>query len=198
MVAELERDGHLDDPRLKRAFLQVRRHEFLPRGARHLAYGVEPIDALEDQTMTCPGFVAQMTSLLEVSPGDRVLDVGTGTGYQAAILAAMGCRVPGVEVRPAPHALATENLARAGFPDLEVRLGDGALGLEGAAPFDAILVTAAPARVPPRLLAQLSPEGRLVLPVGDAHHQELLVLERTAWGETRRRSVTEVAFVPLR
>ena len=190
MVAELERDGRLHDPALRRAFLRVRRHEFLPRAQRHLAYGVDAVEVLDEQTMTCPGFIAQMTELLEVTPGARVLDVGTGTGYQAAILARMGCSVTGIEVRASMHALALENLARAGLGEVDVRLGDGA-------PFDAILLACTPREIPAALLDQLAPGGRLVAPEGDHERIQSLVRLRKTPGGIQREEVRAAWFVPM-
>lgn len=195
MVAELEREGRLRDPRLREALLAVPRHEFLPLAVRHLAYEGGAVDVLDGQTMTCPGFVAQMTELLEVGPGARVLDIGTGTGYQAAVLAHMGCEVVGVEVRASMVALARRNLSR--FPGVEVFHGDGALGAPAYAPFDAIVLACTPREIPGALIEQLAPGGRLVAPEGDHERIQTLVRLRKTGAGVTREEVRAAWFVPM-
>lgn len=186
----------IHDPNVIRAMSTVPRHRFVPRDLQAAAYLDRPLPLDRGQTISQPYIVALMAELGRINPGDRVLDVGTGSGYQAAVLAEMGAEVWSIELLPELTAQARQHLTEAGYT-VQLRTADGKEGWPEAAPFDAILVAAAAARVPPRLLEQLRPGGRLVLPVGDDLHQELLVLERTSWGEFRRQSVTEVRFVPL-
>ncbi|HHO52385.1 MAG TPA: protein-L-isoaspartate(D-aspartate) O-methyltransferase [Deltaproteobacteria bacterium] len=186
----------IHDPDVIRAMSSTPRHRFVPQRLRHAAYQDRPLPLDPEQTISQPYIVALMAELGRVSPGDRVLDVGTGSGYQAAVLANLGAQVWSIERLPELLETAAAHLAELELP-VQLRAGDGKEGWPEAAPFDAILVAAAAAQVPPRLLEQLGPEGRLVVPIGDENHQELLVLERTPWGELRRQSVTEVRFVPL-
>ncbi|MEQ1503183.1 MAG: protein-L-isoaspartate(D-aspartate) O-methyltransferase [Myxococcota bacterium] len=179
------------------AMRAVPRHRFVPAALARSAYADAPLPIGDDQTISQPYVVAWIAELGRVGPGKRVLDVGTGSGYQAAVLAALGAEVYSIERIPALLARARETLVEAGFPQVQLRLGDGRLGWPEAAPFDAILVAAATDQVPPAWLDQLAPEGRLVLPLGTRDHQELVVLERTAWGTTRRTTHGGVAFVPL-
>ncbi len=180
------------------AMLVVPREVFLDEGQRRLAYADEalPIDA--GQTISQPYIVGRMTELLGVGPGDRVLEIGTGSGYQAAVLAAMGCQVLTIERHAALAEVARERLRSLGFDDLvEVRIGDGSLGAPDGAPWRGILVTAAAPSIPDALREQLDPGGgRLVLPVGRRMHQELIVVTRRDddWLE---ESDGPVAFVPL-
>jgi protein-L-isoaspartate(D-aspartate) O-methyltransferase len=141
--------------------------------------------------------VALMAELARVGPGKKVLDVGTGSGYQAAVLDEIGATVCSIERIPALYERARPVLAETGHSTVRLRCGDGKEGWPEEAPFDAILVAAATPHVPPALITQLAEGGRLVLPVGSADLQELLVLERTEWGTVRRRTVSGVAFVPL-
>jgi protein-L-isoaspartate(D-aspartate) O-methyltransferase len=142
--------------------------------------------------------VALMTELADVEPGDRVLEVGTGCGYQAAVLAELASRVYTIETVPRLAAEARDRLARLGYANVEVREGDGWAGWPDKSPFDAILVTAAARDVPPPLVAQLAPGGKLVLPVGDTpFSQHLMLVEKDAEGNVKERGVLPVAFVPL-
>lgn len=191
----IERRG-VQDPEVLRALRAVPRHRFVPDDLQHEAYRDWPLPIGQGQTISQPYVVALMAELARVGPGSRVLDVGTGSGYQAAVLAEIGADVWSIERLPELCARAGERLAELGYR-VRLRTGDGKLGWPEEAPFDAILVAAAAVEVPPALLEQLAPGGRLVIPVGDADRQELLLLERTEWGGVRRRSVTEVLFVPL-
>lgn len=192
LVARLWRDGRLGTPRRAWAFASVPRHRFAPGHPPEAAWSVDALPTVDGQTLTCPTFVALMTQLADVRPGARVLEVGTGTGYQAAILRALGARVTTVEVRPSLAAM-----ARANLPDVDVRVGDGALGAPDAAPFDAILLGCAPERIPHALLDQLRVGGRLVAPEGGEHVlQQLVVIERTPDGWARE-VVRAAWFVPM-
>jgi protein-L-isoaspartate(D-aspartate) O-methyltransferase len=175
------------------------RHLFVPADLQTVAYANNPLPIGHGQTISQPYIVALMTGLLETSPGDTVLEVGTGSGYQAAVLAEMGVVVHSIEIVPALARRARRDLAVAGYADrVTVHEGDGYAGLPDLAPFDGVIVTAAPDHVPAPLLAQLAPGGRLVIPVGaSGGHQDLLVVTRDEDGAVRRERVTGVRFVPL-
>lgn len=185
----------ISDPRVLAAMRSVPRHEFVPEHLRAQAYEDRPLPIGEDQTISQPFVVAAMTDLARVEPTARVLEVGTGSGYQAAVLATLAAEVYTIEIIPGLAARAEQTLRRLGFDNIVFRVGDGHAGWPEAAPFDAIVVTAAPAEVPQALLDQLAVGGRLVIPVGDAD-QELLEITRSPTG-FRRRSVFPVRFVPM-
>jgi protein-L-isoaspartate(D-aspartate) O-methyltransferase len=185
------------DEAVLEAMRAVPRHRFVPPDLRDRAYEDLPLEIGEEQTISQPYIVALMAELARVGPGTRVLDVGTGSGYQAAVLAETGAEVWSIERIPALLERATATLAENGYSRVHLKLGDGKEGWPEHAPFDAILVAAATAHVPPALVDQLAEGGRLVLPVGGVDVQELLVLEKTEWGSIRRRTVGGVAFVPL-
>ncbi|MDF1553787.1 MAG: protein-L-isoaspartate(D-aspartate) O-methyltransferase [Deferrisomatales bacterium] len=177
---------------------RVRRHEFVPRELRDRAYQNRPLPIGYGQTISQPYIVALMTDLLRVGPGDRVLELGTGSGYQAAVLAELGCRVFTVEIVPALHEAATGRLARLGYDQVRTRQGDGYHGWAEHGPFDAIVVTAAASHVPPPLVEQLKPGGRMVIPLGNPFlTQQLSVVEKDAAGAVRTRQFLPVVFVPL-
>jgi len=187
------------DPTTLAAMRAVPRHEFVPPGRRDDAYVDFPLPIGHGATISQPYIVALMTELARPAAGTRVLEIGTGSGYQAAVLAHIGCRVWTIEIEPALADAARERLARLGYGGVEVRTGDGWPGWPEAGPFDAILVTAAAERVPPALLEQLAPGGRLIIPVDiPAGHQDLMVIEKAPDGSTRERRVIPVRFVPLR
>jgi len=174
---------------------RVPRHEFMPENVRPLAYYDRPVPIGLGQTISQPYIVALMTELAAVGRGSRVLEIGTGSGYQAAVLAELGTDVYSIEILAPLRERAVEILARLGYGQVKTRVGDGYLGWPEAAPFDAIIVTAAPARVPDPLKQQLKVGGRLVLPVGKVD-QELEVITRTAVGFSER-NVIPVRFVPM-
>ena len=182
-------------PLVLKAMREVPRHLFVPEALRAHAYENRPLPVGEHQTISQPYIVALMTELAHVQPGEKVLEVGTGSGYQAAILAHMGARVHTVEIIPALAHRARKTLDSLGYRNIEYRVGDGYRGWPEAAPFGAILVTAAPDHVPPRLVDQLDVGGRLVIPVG-ASVQKLMVITRTAEG-TRSEEIIPVRFVPM-
>ncbi len=185
-------------PRVVEALREVPREEFVPADMRGLAYANHPLSIGHQQTISQPYIVALMTEVLDLEPDHVVLEVGTGSGYQAAVLARLAARVYSVETIPELHHAAAERLARLGYGNVACRLGDGALGWEEHAPFDAIIVTAAANAIPPALVRQLRPGGRMVIPVGASWFgQELLLVTREADGPTRVRSLLGVAFVPL-
>ena len=186
------------DERVMAAMAAVPREQFVLPAYRHLAYQNTPLPIAAGQTISQPLIVALMTHLLDPQPEDVVLEVGTGSGYQAAVLAGLVSRVYSVEI---VEELATEAagvLARLGYDNVSVRAGDGYAGWPEHAPFDGIIVTAAAEEIPPPLLQQLKPGGKLVIPVGEEHgYQELLLVEVGDNGEVRERSMLPVRFVPL-
>ena len=177
------------------AMRKVPRHEFMPESVRLLAYDDRPVPIGLGQTISQPYIVALMTELAAVGRGSRVLEIGTGSGYQAAVLAELGADVYSIEILAPLRDRAGEILARLGYAQVKTRVGDGYLGWPEAAPFDAIIVTAAPPRVPEPLKQQLKVGGRLVLPVG-RFDQELEVITRTAVSFSEK-SVIPVRFVPM-
>jgi protein-L-isoaspartate(D-aspartate) O-methyltransferase len=195
MVAQQMQARGVREPRLLDALRRVPRHLFVPPEVRHRAYTDEPLPIGAGQTISQPYIVAAMTELLAPQPGEKVLEVGTGSGYQAAVLAELGAHVYTIEIVPELAEMARRHLAEVGYRDVVVITGDGYRGLPEQAPFDGILVTAAPDHVPPALLEQLRVGGRLVIPVGRAR-QFLRLLERTEAGVSER-SVFEVRFVPM-
>ncbi len=207
MVAEVERDcarlgdvlgrRHLD-PAVRDALLDVPRHVFIPPEFGRVAYVNNALPIGHDQTISQPTIVALMTDLLRVGPGDTVLEVGTGSGYQAAVLARVCAHVHTIEiVRPLARS-ARARLARLGYDNVTVYEGDGWRGVPEHAPYAGIIVTAAPDRVPRALLDQLAPGGRLVLPVGPVGGvQEMVVVSKSADGSLSSREVLPVRFVPL-
>jgi protein-L-isoaspartate(D-aspartate) O-methyltransferase len=197
MVERQLRDRGVRDERVLAAMATVPRERFVPERDRRAAYADAALPIEAGQTISQPYMVARMTELLRVGPGDRVLDVGTGSGYQAAVLAALGCRVTSIERQPDLVEPARRRLAELGFGDaVEIRLGDGSLGDVAGAPWDGIIVAAAAPAVPGPLREQLGDRRRLVIPVGSRSHQELIVVERRGdeWIET---SDGAVVFVPL-
>ena len=186
------------DGRVLDAMRRVPRHEFVPPAERDQAYDDRPLPIGHGQTISQPYIVALMTDLLAVEPGDAVFELGTGSGYQAAVLAALGARVHTVEIVAPLAEAAAERLARLGYSGVAPRAGDGYDGWPERAPFDGIVVTAAATHVPPPLVQQLRPGGRMVIPVGPAFMvQQLLLVEKDADGTVRTRALLPVAFVPL-
>ena len=185
-------------PRVMAALAAVPRHEFVPAEERISAYLDIPLPIGHGQTISQPYIVALMTDLLELEPGAKVLEVGAGSGYQAAVLAQLVQEVHTVEIVSALARACRERLARLGIANVTVHEGDGAAGLPDEAPFEAIMVTAAARRVPPALVEQLKPGGRMAIPLGEPWStQELVLLEKKARGETDMRPVLPVRFVPL-
>jgi protein-L-isoaspartate(D-aspartate) O-methyltransferase len=183
------------DPRVLAAMRKVPRHVFVPEGQAASAYDDRPLPIGSDQTISQPYVVAFMTEQLRLTGKEKVLEIGTGSGYQTAILAELAAKVYSIEIRPELAKAAAERLEKLGIRNVEVRAADGYRGWPEEAPFDGILVTAAPERVPPPLLEQLSATGRMVIPVG-AFYQELKVIERQGGGYTEE-SVLPVRFVPF-
>jgi len=186
-------------PEVMRALESVPRHEFVPSGLVARAYENRPLPIGHGQTISQPYIVALMTDLLDSGPGRVVLEVGTGSGYQAAVLAELGARVYSVEIIPPLAESAHRRLDRLGYRDVAVKLGDGYYGWPEHAPFDAIIVTAAAGHVPPPLVEQLAPGARMVIPVGPRFAvQHLLLIEKGhEEGEIFTRNILPVRFVPL-
>lgn len=179
------------------AMLHVPRHAFVPAGLRPAAYDDGPLPIGYGQTISQPYIVAFMTEAIDPRPGDRVLEVGAGCGYQTAVLAELAGEVFALEIVPALAAEAADRLQALGCRNAQVRLGDGWRGLPDHAPFDAILIACAPDRIPEALLDQLKPGGRMVLPVGrQSGNQELVLIEKTPSG-LRRQTLLPVRFVPM-
>lgn len=185
------------EPRVLEAMRRVPRERFVPDANRALAYGDHPLPIGHGQTISQPFIVAFMTDLLNVQPGLRVLEVGTGCGYQAAVLAALGASVETIEIVPELAEAARRTLAALGYDEVIVHVRDGHAGLPERAPFDRIIVTAAPDRVPEALVEQLAPGGRLLIPVGGPLDQHLLLIDKDAAGRVSERRTLAVAFVPL-
>lgn len=186
------------DPRVMAVLSRVPRHEFVPDSQKRYAYENRPLPIGYGQTISQPYIVALMTDLAKVGPQAKALEVGTGSGYQAAILAELAQRVYTIEIIPELADEARQRLRRLGFDRVEIRQGDGYYGWEEAAPFDLILVTAAASHVPPPLIRQLKPGGRMVIPVGGRFQvQQLLLVEKTLEGEVHTRQILPVRFVPL-
>jgi protein-L-isoaspartate(D-aspartate) O-methyltransferase len=180
------------------ALNSVERHRFVPASEVANAYENRPLRIGHGQTISQPYIVALMTDLLEPEPGDVVLEIGTGSGYQAAVLARLVRRVYSIEIIEALQQQATARLQRLGYDNVVTRLGDGYFGWSEQAPFDAIIVTAAASHVPPPLIEQLKPGARMVIPVGGRFAtQYLLLLEKNDEGEILTRQIAAVRFVPL-
>ncbi|MDH3336303.1 MAG: protein-L-isoaspartate(D-aspartate) O-methyltransferase [Gammaproteobacteria bacterium] len=176
----------------------VERHEFVPSSEKRLAYENRPLPIGHGQTISQPYIVALMTDLIEPDAGDIVLEIGTGSAYQAAILAELVEHVYTIEIVAPLFQSASERLKRLGYDNVTTRLGDGYFGWEKHAPFDAIVVTAAASHVPPPLINQLRPGGRMVIPVGGRFMtQQLLLIEKTEQDEIITKQIAAVRFVPL-
>ncbi len=206
MVEELQRYAQFADDteeaRISGAVMTslntVKRHELVPQPERRFAYENRPLPSGYGQTISQPYIVALMTELVEPDADDVVLEVGTGSGYQAAVLAELVDHVYSIEIIEALATRAKSDLARLGYKNITTRLGDGYYGWEEHGPFDAIVVTAAASHVPPPLIEQLKPGGRMVIPVGGRFMtQTLLLLEKTEKGEIITRQFGAVRFVPL-
>ncbi len=207
MVQEIEADVratslYIDtdalNPRVMKVMGKVPRHEFVPPEHRSRAYENRPLPIGHGQTISQPYIVALMTDLLRLRPGARVLEVGTGSGYQAAVLGELVADVYTIEIIEALGEQAGRRLQRLGYEGVRVRLGDGYYGWQEHAPFDAIVVTAAASHIPPPLVEQLKPGGRMVIPVGGRFQvQQLTLITKDPDGRTRTRQILPVRFVPL-
>lgn len=196
MVSSQLRARGIADPRVLRAMAQVPRHLFVPSGEKPEAYADSPLPIGHGQTISQPYIVALMTEYAQVEPDDKVLDVGTGSGYQAAVLAELVKEVYSIEIVPELAETARRRLEQLSYTNVEVRTGDGYQGWPEHAPFDAIILAAAPDHVPQPLIDQLAPGGRLILPVG-TYNQMLVLIEKQPDGTIEQRHITSVAFVPM-
>ena len=198
MVAEQLRapDRGITDARVLAAMGAVPREEFVPENVRAEAYDDTALPIGEGQTISQPYIVAFMTEQLRLRPGDRVLEIGTGCGYQAAVLARLVREVFSMEIVEALAARAREDLRRLGFANVTVRAGDGHGGWSEEAPFDAVLVACAPDKVPAPLILQLKEGGRMVIPVGPRAHQQIYLLQKEQ-GELHEQAILPVRFVPM-
>ena len=196
MVRGQLRARDIIDERVLTAMQKVPRHEFVPESERDKAYADHPLPIGGGQTISQPYIVALMSQLLEVRGDERVLEVGTGSGYQAAVLAQLVREVFSIEIDPTLAAAAQRRLTQLGYDNVRVRAGDGFLGWPEAGPFDAIIITAAAPRIPESLVAQLREGGRVVAPVGQRGLQTLLVGVKRD-GKLQRESHAKVVFVPM-
>lgn len=196
MVALIELRG-VEDSRTLAAMRAVPRHEFIPEEHLRRAYGDHPLPIGHGQTISQPYIVAYMTEILQPYPGMKVLEVGTGSGYQAAVLAEIGCDVYTVEIFEVLATAARARLERLDY-DVTSRHADGHFGWAEIAPFDVIIVTAAAGYIPPALVEQLKPGGRMVLPVGSVYGvQNLILVEKDSTGQVTTRNLLPVRFVPM-
>lgn len=196
MVEEQMRARGIRDPRVLDAMRRVPRHRFVPEAQRPAAYRDSPLPIGYGQTISQPYIVAFMTEALQVAPSDRVLEIGSGSGYQAAVLGLLAKEVYTIEIVPPLAERAAALLRELGYRNVHLRTGNGYLGWPEEAPFDRIIVTAAPEAVPPSLIAQLEVGGLMAIPVGDAADQELRILRRTDAAMELLRTLP-VRFVPM-
>ncbi len=197
MVKEDIQKRGIDDPRLLEAMLKVKRHLFVPKDYRHLAYEDRPLPIGEGQTISQPYIVALMTYHLHIKPGDKVLEIGTGSGYQAAILAELAKEVYTIEIIEKLAEKAQERLKRLGYRNVWVKCGDGFFGWKEHAPYDAIIVTCAAPKIPEHLIEQLKEGGRMILPLGDDPFFQSLTLITKREGKIEKKQITAVVFVPM-
>jgi protein-L-isoaspartate(D-aspartate) O-methyltransferase len=183
--------------RVMAAMRKVPRHEFVPAELRHLAYIDSPLPIGYEKTISQPFIVALMTDMLDLKPEDKVLEVGTGLGYQSAVLAELANTVCTVEIIEELAAEARRRLTRLGYKNIEYKVGDGSVGWMQRAPFDKMIVTAAPDLIPTSLLGQLKPSGRMIIPAGIEDAQQLLLVEKDSTGRTRTKELIPVRFSTL-
>lgn len=196
MVADQLASRDVRDSRVLAVMREVPRHLFVPESHRSQAYADHPLPIGDGQTISQPYIVALMTQLARPAPGDRALEIGTGSGYQAAVLSRLVSHVFTIELNEALHEQAARRLKTLGYDNITAIRGDGYRGWPTAAPYDIVIVTAAPEEVPEELVTQLKPGGRMVIPVG-ASTQDLLVIQKDQTGRTHTRSIAPVMFVPL-
>ena len=196
MVAAQLVSRDIVNKRVIAAMQQIPRHEFVPERMQDLAYTDSPLSIGRGQTISQPYIVALMTQLVDPQPRQKALDVGTGSGYQAAVLAELTKNVYSIEIVEPLAEEARDRLQRLGYRNVTVRHGDGYHGWQSEAPFDVIIVAAAPDHIPQDLIDQLAPGGRMVLPVGE-YSQELVVISKDQNGRITQREIIPVAFVPM-
>ncbi|MDI6783413.1 MAG: protein-L-isoaspartate(D-aspartate) O-methyltransferase [bacterium] len=186
----------IKDPVVLAALRKVERHLFVPVRYQKEAYNDYPLPIGEDQTISQPYIVALMTEVLKLKPEEKVLEIGTGSGYQAAVLAEISKNVYTIEIIPALATTATKRLTELGYTTIKVKCGDGYQGWKEYAPFDAIIVTCAPDEIPPKLIEQLKDGGRMVIPVGEKYTQTLYLVEKRK-GTVVQKGIIPVLFVPM-
>jgi protein-L-isoaspartate(D-aspartate) O-methyltransferase len=194
LIEELKEQG-IKSQTVLDALSKVPRHLFVPAAQRHLAYENRPLPIGHEQTISQPFIVAYMSEAAEIAPGEKVLEIGTGSGYQAAVLAELAREVYTIEIIPALAAGASTLLREMGYRNVQVKTGNGYEGWPEHAPFDAIVVTAAPDEIPAALVEQLAMNGRMVVPVGTTH-QEMVIISKNESGVVERRTIP-VRFVPM-
>ena len=182
------------DPRVVEALGKVPRHEFVPVEIQPYAYLNRPLPIGFDKTISQPFIVALMTDMLDIRKDDVVLEIGTGLGYQAAVLAELAHKVYSVEIIEALAQQAAKRLARAGYTNVEIKVANGSRGLPEHAPFDKVMVTAAPDLIPPALINQLKPGGRMMIPAGLSDNQQLILVEKNTNGRLATREILPVRF----
>ncbi len=187
----------ITNPKILEIMGRVPRHLFVEKSSQSQAYADHPLPIGEGQTISQPYIVALMTQILQVQPGERVLEIGTGSGYQAAVLAELTNQVYTVEIRESLTRLATQRLKQLGYETVHVKYGDGYFGWEDYAPFDAIVVTCAANHIPPPLIKQLKEGGRLIIPLGSTTYFQTLTLLTKRQGKPDIQHLTGVAFVPM-
>ena len=198
MVERQIKAGGVKDPLVLAAMQRVPRHLFVPLAYRDQAYEGHPLPIGQGQTISQPLIVAYMTSLLKLEPGQKVLEIGTGSGYQAAVLAEMNALVYSIEIVPELARRAAKVLRELGYGDIRQKVGDGYRGWAEHAPFDAVIVTAAPPEMPRELVRQLKRGGRMVVPVGpEDGAQRLVLVQKKADGSIKKRTMELVRFVPM-
>jgi protein-L-isoaspartate(D-aspartate) O-methyltransferase len=197
MVRRIKATTNIDDARILSAFLSVPRHPFVPEAQKGSAHEDRALPLFEMQTISQPSMIAIMLRALNVQPGNRVLEVGAGSGYAAALLGKLAAEVLAIEIRPALATRARQTLAAIGANNVRIHVGDGSRGLPEYAPFDRILVSAGARSVPTALLGQLTTGGRIAIPVGNADSQTLLVGVREVTGEISWVQSISCMFVPL-
>ncbi|HYP05987.1 MAG TPA: protein-L-isoaspartate(D-aspartate) O-methyltransferase [Bryobacteraceae bacterium] len=198
LVRESMQGRGISNPAVLKAMRETPRHEFMPLDVRQFAYEDRPVPIGHEQTISQPSLVAFMTETLDIRKDHRVLEIGSGSGYQAAILAALAKEVYTIEIVPALARSAAATFRRLNYRNIVAREGNGYAGWPDKAPFDRIILTAAPPELPQALVDQLKPGGRLVAPVGRTPlEQELIVVDKSAAGKITRRSVLPVRFVPM-
>ena len=186
----------IDDPTVVRAMREVERHQYVPEQYRDLAYDDRPLPIGQDQTISQPYIVALMTDLLDIEQGDKVLEIGTGSGYQAAVLSTITSEVYTIEIIEELAKNAKNTLLKQGYQNIHFKVGDGYIGWKEFAPFNAIIVTCAPSDIPQPLKQQLAEGGRMVIPVGGQFIQKLVLVKKEN-GELKKQEISAVRFVPM-
>jgi protein-L-isoaspartate(D-aspartate) O-methyltransferase len=197
MVAEQLAARDITDPRVLEVMGRVPRHIFVPPAYRDQAYADHPLPIEEGQTISQPYIVALMTQSLALEGGEKILEIGTGSGYQAAVLAELKTRVFTIDINPRLAEQAARTLGELGYADIRVKSGDGFFGWPEEAPFDGIIVTCASPRLPPLLVEQLKPGGRLIIPLGGAQEFQVLTLVTKTKDGVRTKEISGVRFVPM-